>query len=227
MQGEVVLKSLWSSSGRGVVIARGEDIEALTVWGERAIAADGAVVVERRLEREEEMTLLFERGASGDVSYRGLNRYRSADSGRFGKELVSPSDIVEADLLAEAVELLCHALQEVLSECCYAGPIGVDAMTYRQEGRRLFRPCTEVNMRHTMGNVGMAVRRSMAAGVHAWWEIGQFRSAGEWDAFCAEAERRSPLRRDREGKMTGGFFRLTGLSETQRFAAYGWIGEGK
>ena len=222
--GGVVLKSLWSSSGRGVMIGRDGDDASLTQWGERAIASDGAVVVERKLAREEEMTFLFRREDAGEVVYVGQNRYCSAENGRFGKEIVTPSEAISGETLSEAVGLLCEALRKVLTASGYVGPIGVDAMTYRREGRLLLRPSTEVNMRHTMGNVGVAVRRRMAEGVSAWWQIGQFGSEGEWRSFCAEAESQAPLERDGSGKMTRGFFRLTGLTERQRFAAYGWVG---
>lgn len=228
LQGDVVIKSLWSASGRGVRFY-GQNEEAMAVeYAEKCIEADGAVVVERKLERVSELSFLFSVGDSG-VEYKGANAYRSGDGGAFGCEIIGLEAFDEIGSVCECWEkkygkALCDALEEVLKDTGYRGAVGVDAMVYKgDDGKHGIRCCMEVNVRYCMGHVANEVKKMMADGAHGHWRIEKFGADGEWDAYCDKMSREKPLEVDEEGRIRSGFFRLTGLGANVRFGACGEV----
>lgn len=227
-RGDVVVKSLWSASGRGVrFYGRGEESAAME-YAERCICADGAVVVERKLERVAELSFLFWVGDRG-VEYRGANAYRSGDGGAFGCEIIGAEAFGEISYVCECWEekygeTLREALEETLKGTGYRGAVGVDAMVYRDgDGSLGVRSCMEVNVRYCMGHVANEVKKMMADGTHGYWRIEKFGEDGEWDAYCERMSREKPLETDENRRITGGFFRLTGLGRNVRFGACGEV----
>lgn len=227
-RGDVVVKSLWSASGRGVrFYGRGEDNLAME-YAEKCICADGAVVVERKLERVAELSFLFWVGDRG-VEYKGANAYRSGNGGAFGSEIIGAEAFGEISSVCECWEgaygeTLRGALEETLKDSGYRGAVGVDAMVYRDvDGMLGVRSCVEVNVRYCMGHVANEVKKMMADGVHGYWRIEKFGADGEWDAYCERMSMEKPLETDENGRITGGFFRLTGLGKDVRFGACGEV----
>lgn len=226
--GGAVLKSLWSASGRGVRIYGGaSDLAAATVFGRNCIAADGAVVEEFRLDKIMEFSFMFT-FCGGKAIFHGVNPYRSAASGAFGHEVIDSGafnilDETRPNWEQESATALTMALEEELNGGGYNGPIGVDAMVYRDDGGlpRL-RCCMEVNLRHCMGHVARSVGRHFAQGAVARWGVMNFTHDGEWDEFCATEAAKHPAKRDASGHIADGFFRLTSLGRDKRFGACGW-----
>ena len=228
--GQVAIKSLWSAAGRGVRFFSLEaERDAAHAFAEQCVRSDGAVVIERKLDRIAELSFLFERSSNG-VRYLGANAYRSASGGAFGVEIFGPRSFAEAtavdrDWEAKYSAVLCSALSKVLVSSPYAGPIGVDAMVYEgQDGRPRLRCCMEVNLRLCMGNVANQVKRLLSPEACGYWRIEKFGGDGEWDAFCARQEAERPVVYDSEGLISKGFFRLTSLGRGIRFGACGWAG---
>ena len=138
--GRFVLKSLWSSSGRGVVIVNEpQHINNAIKWGNDKIRTDGAVIVEPLLERVCEFSFLFEIKATGTINYLGINYFRADETGHFGKELIGQNPMSdfgfttkwEIYLVAE-IALAIHDLQW---SKLYHGFVGVDAMAYKSNGK--------------------------------------------------------------------------------------------
>ncbi len=227
-RGDVVIKSLWSASGRGVRFYGRREESATMEYAEKSIGADGAIVVERKLERVAELSFLFWAGENG-VEYRGANAYRSGDGGTFGYEIIGDEAFGEISSVCERWEekygdALRGALEEVLMEAGYRGAVGVDAMVYRgNDGRLGVRSCMEVNVRYCMGHVANEVKKMMADGAHGYWRIEKFGEDGEWDAYCERKSKEKPLEMDENGRIKSGFFRLTGLGRGVRFGACGEV----
>ncbi len=227
-RGDVAVKSLWSASGRGVrFYGRGEE-SAATEYAEKCICADGAVVVERKLERVAELSFLFWVGEGG-VEYTGANAYRSGNGGAFGCEIIGAEAFDGISSVCERWEekyggALRGALEEALMGTGYRGAVGVDAMVYRDGNGGLgVRSCMEVNVRYCMGHVANEVKKMMADGAHGYWRIEKFGADGEWDDYCERMSRERPLEKDGNGLITSGFFRLTGLGRDVRFGACGEV----
>ena len=225
------LKSLWSASGRGVVLVRkAQHVAPAVVWARGILRRDGAIVSEPFLRRVAEFSLLFVKRADGSVEYLGKNVFRTDVAGRFGAEVIDNDYFTEkvrqwnipADWEAAVVPLIADAIESCSDIASYAGPIGLDAMFYADGDTVKLRCCTEANLRLSMGNVNMSVARYFSRTATAEWKIEQFATPAEWQEFCRRMEREHPARCDANGLIKSGFFRLTGIGCGERFGAYGF-----
>lgn len=221
----IVLKSLWSASGRGVRFF--DKKESAMDHGKATLRADGALIGEHKLERVAEASLLYLYDGQ-KATYLGLNVYSSSENGAFGEELHGGFATHEFDESlpqgweATAGDIVGRAIEKSLAGSPYSGPAGVDIMLYRDEdGEVRIRPCMEINLRHCMGHVAQAVKRRIADGTAIRWRMGHFSSNAEWTKFCETESAKSPLSLDSDGRITSGFFRLTPL-KSSNFGAYGY-----
>lgn len=144
---EVVLKSPWSSSGRGIKTMSDES------WIHRILRQQGSIVVEQRLHKVSDFALEFWLDGKGGVDYRGLSLFYTNERGAYLGNWVAPegqkfqwlTQYVPPRWLVE----IRKWWEERLSHFDYCGPVGVDMML-AQEG---ICPCIEVNWRMTMGLV--------------------------------------------------------------------------
>lgn len=152
--GEALLKSPWSSSGRGLMKTDNPQWKA---WASRILKAQGSVVVEQFLHKVTDFALEFWLDGKGRVEYRGLSLFYTNERGAYLGNWVAPEEQKLA-WLAQYIPL--QYLQAIrawwtarLSRFDYAGPVGIDMML-AQEG---ICPCIEVNWRWTMGLVSCLV----------------------------------------------------------------------
>ena len=152
--GEALLKSPWSSSGRGLMKTDNPQWKA---WASRILKAQGSVVVEQFLHKVTDFALEFWLDGKGGVEYRGLSLFYTNERGAYLGNWVAPEEQKLA-WLAQYIPL--QYLQEIrawwtarLSRFDYTGPVGIDMML-AQEG---ICPCIEVNWRWTMGLVSCLV----------------------------------------------------------------------
>lgn len=152
--GQALLKSPWSSSGRGLMQADGT---AWKAWADRILEAQGSVVVEQFLHKVSDFALEFWLDGKGGVEYKGLSLFYTNERGAYLGNWVAPEGQKLA-WLAQYIPL--PYLQEIrrwweerLSRFDYEGPVGIDMML-AQEG---ICPCIEVNWRWTMGLVSCLV----------------------------------------------------------------------
>lgn len=173
--GRVMMKSPWSSSGKGLMQTDNPNWRG---WVRRILVQQGAVVVERLLERQLDCAMEF--WLSGGVArYVGLNVFRTDGHGHFLENIQAPAPLGaghdvpldgshEASLddspYAEPNVALVSALlyrPEVVEEVrawylrrlpllapWYNGPVGVDMMVLADG---TLHPCIEINWRMTMG----------------------------------------------------------------------------
>lgn len=220
--GNCVVKSLWSSSGRGVQLVREQcHIEPAIVWARGKIRHDGGVVCEPFYKRLGEFTTLIEIYEDGRIEYLGTNYFEADEAGRFGKELIG-QNILTREEEQEVGQILIEAMSRLNWVEKYIGKIGVDGMVYNDKrGERKVRICTEVNMRHTMGNINLSVARCFSPKVKATWQIEQFDNAMSWARFCKEMDSRFPLVLDDKNRIECGFFRLSSLG--YNYGAWGIV----
>ena len=166
--GEALLKSPWSSSGRGLkkiqtqvpsesLALEGEAGKGSVAWAKRILKAQGSIVVERFLHKVSDFALEFWLDGKGGVEYRGLSLFYTNERGAYLGNWVAPEGQKLA-WLAQYIPL--QYLKEIrawweerLSRFDYSGPVGIDMML-AEEG---ICPCIEVNWRWTMGLVSCLV----------------------------------------------------------------------
>ena len=196
-EGAWVIKAPLSTAGRDrLVKAGGEFTPEELVWLERTLEAQGSVVVEPWLDRVLDFSIQYERKGTGALRRLGYVVLENTRKGQFRSAKVAGrlTDFLEEDVrralhdgaprlghLAEFVEeVLEPGLEEFLERYGYEGPLGVDAMFYRdQDGRVLFKPLVEINPRYTMGRVVVELGRFNRAGTGATLRIGKDAEEGE------------------------------------------------
>ncbi len=155
--GEAIMKSPWSSSGRGIKPhpqPLSEERGALDArWAKRIIKNQGSIVVEKKLHKITDFALEFWLDGRGGVEYRGLSLFYTNERGAYlgnwvaseGQKLAWLTQYVPLQYLQD----IRKWWEERLSRFDYEGPVGIDMML-AQEG---ICPCIEVNWRMTMGLV--------------------------------------------------------------------------
>lgn len=159
--GAVVVKALWSSSGRGVRYVDKGFSASLRGWMSNTIGRQGGVMVEPYYKKVKDFALEFYSHGDGRVDYCGLSLFETNKSSYAGNVVAAEEEkaamlarFVPAWLLNETRQRLLRYFSEgAFSK--YSGPLGVDMMAVaRDDGRGfLLHPCVEINVRRTMGHV--------------------------------------------------------------------------
>lgn len=145
-----LLKSPWSSSGRGLMPCQGTQWQA---WARRILRQQGSVIVEQMLHKVSDFALEFWLDGKGGVEYRGLSLFYTNDKGAYLGNWVAPEGQKFQWLMQyvppQALVDIRRWWEQRLTRFDYSGPVGIDMMLAR-EG---ICPCIEVNWRMTMGLV--------------------------------------------------------------------------
>ncbi len=153
----VIMKSPWSSSGKGLMQTDNPNWQG---WVARILRLQGAVVVERLMERQLDFAMEFVMD-NGMAEYLGLNVFRTDDHGHFVDNIRPCGQNIVASLLhspvslSEVREWYLHRLP--LLAPWYRGPVGVDMMVLTDG---TLHPCVEINWRMTMGMVAVLADRA-------------------------------------------------------------------
>lgn len=160
--GSIVLKSPWSSSGRGIRYINGTErsIDNIYKWAEKVIRTQGHIMVEQYLNKVKDFGMEFTIHPDGKVSYNGLSLFHTQNGSYEGSILATEEEkqgiitqYLNKQLLSDVQSVICKWFEQNVSES-YAGPFGIDMMI-DAEGK--LNPCVEINLRRTMGHVALAL----------------------------------------------------------------------
>lgn len=154
----VILKSPWSSSGKGILVAQDgtitPDMEARIL---RILRTQGSILSDRFYgDKAVDFAMEFFVHPEGEVQFLGYSVFQTDDSGQYGGQLVAG----QAEQLQRigADEGLLRSLvayhQAHLPLLGYTGPLGIDMM--RLADRRLH-PVVEINLRRNMGILALTL----------------------------------------------------------------------
>ncbi len=145
-----ILKSPWSSSGRGNVVVRGEMDEPTQRRIRKTIQEQGGIVVEPfYADKELDFAMEFWVDASS-TRFLGYSVFSADEMGHYGGNYVESQDelLRRISLPDELLQHMIDYHQCELSRLSYRGPVGIDMMRL-SDGR--VHPCVEINFRRTMG----------------------------------------------------------------------------
>jgi hypothetical protein len=209
----------------------------------RLLEAQGEVVAEPWLDKVLDLSAQVEISTPGQARLLGWTRFLTDGRGQYRGSFVSQP---LAGLGQELRRFLCgegrdqrrlwrlfEALGEFLAgrltDSGYTGPLGVDALVFRQQGRLWLKPIVEINPRFTMGRVALGLARRVNASRTALWLIlsrREVESAG-FDgiaSFAAHLEGRFPVELKGE-HISRGVLCTTDPSQAQTFATLLLVGE--
>lgn len=177
----VVVKSPWSSSGRGVKYLRPDlqqpgklDISVSDRgWMENVIRQQGSILVEPFYKKVLDFGMEFYANRSGEVEFLGLSLFNT--DGSFYRGNFVGSEDEKWEQLERYVDV--HLVRQVIVRLSlmlgfefqkrYVGPLGVDAMVVTNpdnpQGPNLLHPCVELNLRRTMGHLALSVAKENPA----------------------------------------------------------------
>ena len=153
--GAIVMKSPWSSSGKGLMQTDNPNWQG---WVRRILRQQGSVVVERLVRRRQDFAMEFWM-KDGRAEYMGLNLFSTDAHGHFIENIKGSEQEKETMLLSQldnpgSLDGIRQWFVERLPLLApwYSGPVGVD-MLITPDGH--LHPCVEINWRMTMGMVAV------------------------------------------------------------------------
>lgn len=159
--GESVLKSPWSSSGRGVRFVSNEIDKSTLPWVRKTIETQGLIMVERKENKITDFAMEFTSDGNGKVDYVGLSVFLTNRTTYSGNIIMPEENKINylqkwvSNVTLESIKELIIKQLEDMTSGIYSGSLGVDMMIVSSPTGKgfLVHPCVEINLRHTMGMV--------------------------------------------------------------------------
>ena len=168
-----MLKSPWSSSGRGVFPIKGTLDPVAEARVQKILQQQGGIEVQSLHEVLGNFAFEYHALPDGTVEYDGLSLFHAAPGGAYLGNLVAHPQKMERELCRwmaphavewgiseENLPQLLHQLRSILAELLakwldarYIGPLGVDLLITSTG----IHPCVEINLRRTMGHVAVTL----------------------------------------------------------------------
>lgn len=156
--GNCVIKSPWSSSGRGVWMTHNINDMKLSNLIKNVLLSQGSVLIERYIEKKIDCATEWIY-TQGKALFKGLSVFNTDEKGKYFYNIISSQSELR-DMFPEITDsLIAHqqtAIEKTISTH-YEGPLGVDMMIAKN-GEVI--PCVEVNLRMTMGYVALELWRN-------------------------------------------------------------------
>jgi hypothetical protein len=214
---QMVLKSPWSSSGRGVQMVRKSVLDVSRMqWIQSVLRAQGVVMVERLFDKIADFSIQFA-VTDTEVKCLGVSRFTTNTNGGYLGNDVGVFPQTDYWLwLEDKLDMLCEAVSETLRAAgvcaVYRGALGVDMMCVRAaDGKFRIHPLVELNLRPTMGLVALELERLLEPGVGGCLSM-YFDPKLSFGAFCEAADWQGA--RSATGGLLSGIFPLSAPSES-------------
>lgn len=151
LKGDLGMAGRQQRRGREAVVDN-----SLAGWARSLLRNDGVLFVEPWLDAIEEFGVQFHVERNGECRLCGVTQLLSTADGRYRGTRIRPSCVSEnAGKFVTLLSMLEPVVTRI-SETGYFGPVGIDAMLYRDAaGGARWRPLQDVNVRFTMGRVAL------------------------------------------------------------------------
>lgn len=182
LYGRVMVKSPWSSSGRGVFDSGAISESRLLTIVKGIIAHQGTAICEPYLEKERDFAMLFHADGSGGIRFEGLSVFSNVRGSAYQGNTVAAQNQLREMLGIDGLNDIRDALTSILPDITgdYEGNLGIDMMTYRSDGLLKTAPCVEMNLRTTMGFIALHLAdKYLAPGVTGKFSIIPFKTEGQ------------------------------------------------
>lgn len=176
-----VIKGSMGSAGRDMI--RVDEAERLAYadtrgrWLARVLRRHGAVVVEPWLPKLADLGHQIEISDGGEIRSLGTGRFFTDIRGQYLGAALGPLTLTLptplrplADALEAALQATGQWLGAQLAAAGHRGPAGIDSLLYRDpEGQIRLKAVVEINARHTMGRVALALSARLPPDLPGIW----------------------------------------------------------
>jgi hypothetical protein len=215
--GRVVVKSPWSSSGRGLQFLReGEYNKTNSQVISGFLKQQGYVIVSPWHDKLTDLSFHFYTKGNGEVDYCGQAVFITDKAGKYQGNYILPqpksinNELKEflKDKVPEVEKMLKTAIEESLLSSSYYGWMGVDAIVYEDENNNLkINPCLEINCRFNMGAMTLKLREHIAKGSYGEWRV-SYGEKGNFARESKELQQKYPVVME-AGKIKEGYLALS------------------
>lgn len=226
LHSKAVVKTPWSSSGRGLLLFPNPDLkkkndEVLSGM----LKQQGFVTVEPWLNKLTDISFQF-LILNGQPKYMGRTFFETDPKGRYLRNYLTDGtelSVETADFLAEThsqvIEMLLLNLAKSDYGRYYEGWVGVDALIFKSDdGQLKLHPVVEVNGRFTMGAIALKLRDYLAPNSKGYLSI-YYSKSTNFQMFSGKREKDNPLVM-KDGKIISGFMPLTPPLTEHAFGAF-------
>ena len=159
----MMLKSPWSSSGKGNLVMREADKNAIQ-WAKSVIDKQGGLCVDRFYRKELDFAMEFS-VHDGVCAFLGYSLFRTDTNGRYEGNVVGSQHQILKTILDAGVEMpILKRVADYHQHCLplwlghdYDDVVGIDMLLANVGGRHYLHPCVEINLRMNMGIVALAL----------------------------------------------------------------------
>ena len=223
---ELLLKSPWSGSGKGLQKVRGELEPSVLGWVKRVIASQGNIIVEPFYQKEIDFAMEFLADRE-DVGFVGYSLFETDVRGIYKENRLLSDEAIEGHLASyvpldvlHTVRDLCRKELKRILGGGYEGYLGVDMMICRDGEFHKLHPCVEVNLRMNMGVVSrLLYDRYVCDGAEGSYVIEYYSRPGEACRFHEAMKREYPLLLE-NGRIKSGYLSLTPVFEDTSFQIF-------
>ncbi|GEM_PF-5801830 len=224
----IVVKTLWSSSGRGLIFIRNQkQFDDACNWVNAQLKKNQFVIAEPIYNKVQDTSLQFYIHPNKSYEFLGINYFDADEQGKFNKEYLHTPDSIKQftendDWINETSNHIIESFSDLNIHNSYQGPIGVDAMFILNKKKEIeFYPFVEANLRCNMGYVNLFIKKMITEQSKGTWQISHF-SKSEAMEFYNTMLREHPLQ-IKDNLIYKGFFPLTPFTTDTRFAAWGHV----
>jgi hypothetical protein len=209
----VIKEALGLAGSNAMRLFEPEILETHRRWIANALENDHQLVVEPWLERELDFSVQLEMSNDG-LKLCGYTGLLNDAKGQFQGNVALPGHQkkIPANLIAlfpepPDIAQRLHALyanifavlEKELRRANYLGPVGIDALVYRDAGGKVrLKPIVEINPRYTMGRVTVELMKHVAPGSRGLFRLINRKQAlaeglGDFPAYARSLSERFPL----------------------------------
>lgn len=160
---QLIFKSPWSSSGRGVFVSSGFDANTEHRLQGFLSSQGGFVVDKFYADKVLDFAMEFYVNDDKRVDFLGWSVFHAGENGAYGYNYVESQEVLL--LRIDTDETLLHRLIEYhkkhLAQTAYRGPVGIDMLKTAEEH---IHPCLEMNFRMNMGILSLLLHERYGAG---------------------------------------------------------------
>lgn len=150
-------KAPWSSSGRGILYTGDLEQKHVEPWIHGIIARQGSVMMEKGYSRKLDFATEW-LCSNGNATFLGFSIFKTSRRGKYHSNIMESQERMReiiGDTCRGQITDIVKRQQEIISSLIasvYDGPVGID-MLVTETGA--VNPCVEINLRHTMGMIGL------------------------------------------------------------------------
>ncbi len=222
-----LLKTPWSSSGRGILPANGIYTSTIARNTSGTIRKQGYIMGEVLLEKVQDLAMEFYSDGK-HVTFAGYSHFITDGRGAYQGNTLADDQTIESLLSRYIDTVSLHLARQLLTEITteliaphYTGYFGIDMLIYHTtNGEYRLHPCIELNLRMSMGMVAHTIaKRLLAPSSTGYYKVEYLATTQQHKELEAELRERYPLHII-DGRITKGYLPLTPLLPDTHYRAY-------